>query len=198
MKQKYSQVYLKEKLDKLKNKLKRFNLSQRYYRDVSNKKEHDQINKVFKEFKGKVVLDVGCHIGYYSVLISSFADRVIGIDVSEQEIKRANYFRKIVGAGNTEFRSYSAFDLDDDFMQENKVNAVFFHKMSEPRKNKQIGLPETWSNEKYDKCFLLFKKHCNVIITNDKDRVETFYNIQGIKIEKFPSYRSNFLYVVKK
>jgi len=198
MKQKYSQVFLKEKLDKLRKKLGRYNLSQRYYRDTLNNKEHNQINNVFKNFKNKTVLDVGCHIGYYSVLISSFADNVIGIDVSEKEIKRANYFKKIIDSKNIEFKFYSAFDLDEEFMEKNKINAVFFHKMSEPRKNKKLRMKKTWSTDKFRKVFFLFEKYCDIIVCNDKEKIAFFLEKKGLNIEKFPSYRSNFLYVIKK
>ena len=178
--------------------MKRFNLSQRYYRNTSNKKEHDQINKVFKKFKNMTVLDVGCHIGYYSVLISSFANKVIGIDVSEKEIKRANYFKKIVNSENIEFIFYSVFDLDDKFMEDNKIDAVFFHKMSEPRKVKLKKLDNTWNEKKYKQAFNLFKKHCDVIICDDKKKIESYFKKDEVSIREYPSYRSNRMYVVKK
>ncbi len=197
MGQEYTQKKLRKSLDKLREKLGRFNLSQRYYRDTSNSKEHNQINKVFKKFKGKVVLDVGCHLGYYSVLISSFADKVIGIDISEAEIGRANYFKKVVGSQNTEFKLYSAFYLDDKFMEENKIDAIFFHKMSEPRISKQQGLPETWNDKKFKETFLLFEKHCKVIITNDRNRIEKLFKNSRFSVKKYPSYRHNHLYVIK-
>jgi len=197
MKQKYSQEYLKKKLDKLKRKLGRYNLSRRYYRDTSNKKERDQMDRVFRKFKNKNVLDVGCHIGYYALLISSFANNVLGIDVSEKEIKRANYFKKMVDSNNTKFIFYSAFDLNDEFMEQNKIDAVFFHKMSEPRKTKLEGTENTWSDEKYRKVFSLFEKYCDIIICNDKGKIEKYIRKTNVSIKEYPSYRHNYLYIAK-
>jgi len=193
MKNIYSQDYLKKSLNKLRKKVGRFNLSMRYYRDTSNVKEHSQMNRVFKKFRGKTVLDVGCHIGYYATMISFFAQEIIGIDINEKVIKKAYCFKEITRAKNIDFKVLSAFDLDDKFMFCNKINAVFIHK--------SVGDMDSnthWSIKEFEKTFSLFEKHCDIIICNDVKRIKTFFQKDGFSIDKFASYRHNSLYVIKK
>jgi len=193
MGKKYSQIYLRKCLNKLKKDKGRFNLSMRYYRDTKEKEVHNHMKKVFKQFREKTVLDVGCHIGYYGTVISSFADRVIGIDIDKKILDKANHFKKITGAQNIDFELISAFDLDDKFMEENGIDAVFIHK--------SVGDLESnthWSTEDFEKVFSLFKKHCDILICNDIKRVKKFFQKDGFPVQEFPSYRRNSLYVIKR
>lgn len=50
---------------------------------------------------GKTVLDLGCNTGYGSHILSSVAQKIIGVDVSEKAIKVA---RELYGPDNIEFQ----------------------------------------------------------------------------------------------
>ena len=193
MKQKYSQGELRSSLGKLRKKLGRFNLSLRYDRDTKNAKEHKQINKVFKKFGNKNVIDIGCHIGYYSTLISSFAESVVGIDIRDKSIKQANYFKEIMKVDNTEFKTKSAFDIDDNFMKNHNINAVFIHK--------SVGIEGTntyWSDENFEQVFSLLAKHCDTVVCNRVERIKDIFVKKGFSVKESPSYRSNIFYLIEK
>ena len=190
---KYSQLNLKKYLNKLKKETGRFNLSLRYYRDTNNVKEHNQILKVFKQFRNMNVLDVGCHIGYYATLISSFANKVVGIDIDKEVIKKAHKFKNITGATNAEFNVMSAFEVDIDFMKKNDLNAVFIHKT--------VGDSESnlhWPTEDFHNVFSLFEKHCDIIICNNIIRVKEFFKDKPFSIKESRSFRKNYLYTIKR
>lgn len=191
----YSQAELKKYLDKLKKQVKRFNLSMRYYRDTKNLKEYKQVNDVFKQFKGMNVLDVGCHIGYYALKISSFANSVISIDIDKEVIKKAEKFKTISGVKNVSFKVISAFDLDDNFMEKYNIDAVFIHKtVGDFDSNERYR----WPPEQFNKVFSLFKKHCDTVICNDTKIIKDFFEKEGFSVESYPSFRSNLLYVIKR
>jgi SAM-dependent methyltransferase len=193
MGQQYSQSLLNKNLNKLRNKYGRFNLSQRYYRDTENIQEHLQINNVLKHFNKKIVLDVGCHVGYYSVLISSFAKQVIGIDINNKALTKADYFIKLFDSNNIIFKYFSVFDIDDKFMTQNNVNAVFIHKTVG-----DVDSNQSWSQKNFNYVFLIFSKFCDTIICNDVKRIKEFFNNGYFSIQQFPSFRKNSLFLIKK
>ena len=145
------------------------------------------------EFRNMNVLDVGCHIGYYATLISSFANKVVGIDIDKEVIKKAHKFKNITGATNAEFNVMSAFEVDIDFMKKNDLNAVFIHKT--------VGDSESnlhWPTEDFHNVFSLFEKHCDIIICNNIIRVKEFFKDKPFSIKESRSFRKNYLYTIKR
>ncbi len=186
----YLQSDLKKFYDKVvKNRkmLHRLYMKQRYYNNLYNDKDYYNINKVFEKFKNKTVLDIGCHLGFYSILISSFADFIFGMDKNRVSIKDANYFKKVTRAKNTKFIQKSAFDLDDNFMKDNKINAIFIHKT--------YGY---WSIEDFEKVFSLLEKYCDIIVCNKEERVIKFFNRSEFIVKEYLFYKDNYVCVIEK
>ena len=105
-----------------------FMFKTRYYRHARTLKEYNRFNDAFTNFEGKNIIDIGTHIGYYAIVMSSYARSVLGIDILDRSIKSANKFKNIVGAKNTSFMLMSAFDLNEKFFEKYKINAMFNHK----------------------------------------------------------------------
>lgn len=192
---KYTQSNLKKYLDKLRKKAGRFNLSLRYYRDTKNLKEFNNVNKVLKKFDSKNVLDVGCHIGYYAIKISEFSNKVVGIDIDEEIIKKANKFKEISKAKNFHPILYSAFDLDDEFMETNGINAVFIHKTVGDFDSKDEF---KWKKTDFIRVFSLFAKYCDIVVCNDTEIIKDFFSKKGFTISKKHSFKHNYLYIIQK
>lgn len=57
----------------------------------------------FERLRGKVVLDIGCHIGVWSIFLSHVASRVIGVDRKAALIPKAEKLRDALGVSNIEF-----------------------------------------------------------------------------------------------
>jgi SAM-dependent methyltransferase len=60
---------------------------------------------------GGTLLDLGCGIGRFSFAFSELFDRVIGVDVSEEMIRRANTLKDERGLVNVEFHRNGGADL---------------------------------------------------------------------------------------
>jgi ubiquinone/menaquinone biosynthesis C-methylase UbiE len=59
----------------------------------------------------KTILDIGCGVGVFTYELSSIADRIVGIDISEKSIRLANKHCK---APNMEYKKVSFEDLEID------------------------------------------------------------------------------------
>ena len=56
-------------------------------------------------YRGKTVIDVGCGDGYFSnKFASAGASTVLGVDLDETRIEKANFARKFYGIQNADFR----------------------------------------------------------------------------------------------
>ena len=95
--------------------------------------------------------------------------------------------------GNTEFKAYSAFDVDDDFMKSHNINAVFIHKSVGTK-----GVDTYWSEENFERVFSVLAKYCDIVICNKVDRIEKFFEDKTFSIKEYPSYRSNIFSVIEK
>ena len=82
--------------------------------DGSNIKKWKRITKIINEkhFKDKTVLDIGCSDGYFSIMSSKFAKKVIGIDLDFSRIKKAEFIKTYLKLKNCNFfhKSIDAFD----------------------------------------------------------------------------------------
>ena len=67
----------------------------------------------FEILRGKVVLDLGCHIGVWSIFLSHVASRVIGVDRKGALITKANKLRDALGVSNVEFVQGDVWSLQD-------------------------------------------------------------------------------------
>lgn len=57
------------------------------------------------------VVDLGCGIGRFAFAFAELFDRVIGVDISEEMIQKANALRQERGCGNVEFYCNDGSDL---------------------------------------------------------------------------------------
>ena len=163
----------------------------RYETIIKNKIFYNRMNDVFKEFKNKNVLDIGCHIGFFDMLISPFANRVIGIDIVSDSIKKAQYLRNMMGIQNTEFLVKDIFKIDDIFIKKYDIDALFCHAVFG-----NLFLQQGWEDGKKNS-FLKLSKVCDIAISNGSS-LEEFYDKSNITAQKFPSYYKNNLYIIKK
>jgi len=86
-------------------------------------------DSAFSEFQGMGVLDVGCHMGFYSLFLSNYATSVIGLDINAALISEAeDILRRVAGADNVEFMAASVRDLNAEFFRDNAIEGVFIHK----------------------------------------------------------------------
>lgn len=63
-------------------------------------------------------VDVGCHEGYFSFQIADKVDSVVGLDVREQSVEKADLIRKIKQVKNVAFKTGSCYDLSEFADQE--------------------------------------------------------------------------------
>jgi SAM-dependent methyltransferase len=70
-----------------------------------------------------VVLDLGCGIGRLSFACAELFDKVIGIDVSEEMVNKANELKKQFGFGNVEFFCNNGRDIN--FISTNSCDLGF-------------------------------------------------------------------------
>ena len=189
-KQEYSMAFLNKSLRKLQQKGS-FMFKTRYYRHSETSKEYDRFNKAFRNFENKNVIDIGTHIGYYATVISSYSNSVLGIDISKRSIKQANLFKAIVKAKNTSFIRMSAFDLNEEFFQKHKIDALFNHKT--------IGKTK-FNTKRFNKLMKLCEKYCDVIITDKIERIKNFFadNTNFEEAIEVRSYIGNRLYIIKR
>lgn len=105
--------------------------SKRIRTTLNDKNIYNIYETIFKMFINKNVLDIGCNMGHFSVLISNFANKVYGIDISENNIKIANELKRKLDTDNKlQFELISAFDINIDFINNKQVNAIFLYKVS--------------------------------------------------------------------
>lgn len=91
-------------------------------------KLYPMYHKAFSEFQGIGVLDVGCHIGFYSLFLSNYSPLVIGLDISTDHISEAEDIRRRAGVDNVKFMAASVLDLNAEFFRDNSIEGVFIHK----------------------------------------------------------------------
>ena len=84
--------------------------------DGSNIKKWERIIKIISEkhFTDKTVLDIGCSDGYFSIMSSKFARKVVGIDLDFSRIKKAEFIKTYLKLKNCNFfhKSIDAFDKE--------------------------------------------------------------------------------------
>lgn len=66
--------------------------------------------------QGRVVLDVGCNEGYFSLALAQMGARVIGIDADPNRIEKARFVRQVLGAENLRFECMNIYS--DEFLSE--------------------------------------------------------------------------------
>ena len=90
----------------------------------------DYYCEAFEYFKGLNVLDVGCFSGFYSFLISDYANKVIGIDIQEDTIAFADILSYRLNSGNVEFelKSFSEF-FNESYHIKYNINGLLLHKV---------------------------------------------------------------------
>lgn len=121
--------------------------------------------------KGSVVLDVGCGNGVITRSLGSLGFKVLGIDVSERAIERANLLNKFP---NVNFKVISAEQLNSEG---NKYDAVICSEVLEHLQNPELLL-NTLYQSLTDKGFLI------VTVPNGKGPRETFVTKPVISLQK--------------
>jgi len=86
-----------------------------------DKVETDLAFKLFTPKKGMKILDVGCGTGNFSIKLAKLGCNVIGIDISEEMLKRAKEKAKAEGL-EIEFKKMDIYSLDFD---NNTFDGVF-------------------------------------------------------------------------
>jgi len=90
----------------------------------------DYYCEAFEYFKGLNVLDVGCFSGFYSFLISDYANKVIGIDIQEDTIAFADILSYRLNPGNVEFDLKRFFQfVQEGYITKLNINGLFLHKV---------------------------------------------------------------------
>ena len=62
------------------------------------------------ELKGKHVLDIGCSEGIYSFYMAEQGAKVMGVDIDEKRIRKANFIKKCLGFRNVQFETGNVLD----------------------------------------------------------------------------------------
>lgn len=135
--------------------------------------------QVFQKFQGKYVLDIGCHVGFYSFYISNYAFSVMGIDWSRDLIKVANTAKKKLGVKNVEFVCASIFDLDSFFIESHNINAVFMHKTG----------GDFSSEQRRDLTRLIVKCRILTIVTNISENNASNDMLNDVVSDYYPGYK---------
>lgn len=76
-----------------------------------NSGEAEFDSKILETTAGKVVADVGCGIGEFTLRIAERAREVVGVDFSEEAICRAEKNLNRIGKRNCKFRQGNANEL---------------------------------------------------------------------------------------
>lgn len=86
-----------------------------------DKVETDLAFRLFTPKRGMKVLDVGCGTGNFSIKLAKMGCKVVGIDVSEEMLKKAREKVKAEGL-DIEFHEMDIYDLN---FEDNSFDAVF-------------------------------------------------------------------------
>jgi ubiquinone biosynthesis O-methyltransferase len=86
-----------------------------------DKVETDLAFRLFKPEKGMKILDIGCGTGNFSIKLAKMGCEVVGIDVSEEMLKKAEGKAKLEGL-DIEFHKMDVYDLD---FEDKSFDAVF-------------------------------------------------------------------------
>lgn len=102
----------------------------RFGRVAKTPQMRDLFCKFFNDiFRGRVVLDVGCYLGYFSHLILDSAERVVGVDVDRKYIHTANLLRELLQTeSRAAFHCTPIAGFIDDDVRRHGVDACFIHK----------------------------------------------------------------------
>ena len=97
----------------------------RISKDPGKRNKHISIAKYTK---GRTVLDIGCSVGAFSLLMSKYAHQVIGIDVSAPAITTARQAAKKMNITNANFRVLDFWSLTPEMLKDWKIDTIFTHK----------------------------------------------------------------------
>ena len=123
--------------------------------------------------------------------MSSYANSVLGIDISKRSIIAADRFKKIVKSKNTSFIQMSAYKLNEKFFKKYKINAMFNHKTIGKKK---------FPTSRFIKIMDLCYKYCDVVITDKIPRIKDYFAEKPEFEEALEvrSYKGNRLYIIKR
>ena len=79
----------------------------------------DAVEKELKEEKAKVIFDLFCGVGTFTIPASKYADKVYGVEINPYAVQDANHNRKINNAGNVFFRQTSASEAISFMIKKN-------------------------------------------------------------------------------
>lgn len=103
---------------------------------AKNLKKWERLSPFIKkiDLKGKRALDVGCSDGYYSFEISKLGvEEIVGIDLNEKRLKKANFIKDVLSIENTRFEKKSIQEIDQ---KEGKFSIAiclgFLHRYPDP------------------------------------------------------------------
>ena len=79
------------------------------------------------------VLDMACNHGYFAVEAAFHgARKVVGVDLREQNIAKANFLKTYFGTQNVEFRVQNVYDLDSSETFDVVYNLGLFYHVTDP------------------------------------------------------------------
>lgn len=146
-------------------------IAQKLYQSVS---EH------LKNKESKNILDLYCGVGAFSLYVSPFATKVVGVEISKEAIDFANENKKINKISNIEF---SALDVNN-FLKNNSINFDTII-VNPPRRG--LGAENIELILKFNAETLIYSS-CNVqSLKSDWDLLKKYYKVDTAQIfDMFP------------
>ena len=91
----------------------------------------ERVKKVFEKYpiKDKIILDVGCSDGYFSIMASEMAAIVDGIEPDLQRIEKANFAKIFFDKKNVDFSLTDIYDFKTDEKYHMSFALGFLHRV---------------------------------------------------------------------
>ncbi len=162
-------------------------------------------------FTNKNILDVGCSDGFFSLKASQFANNVIGIDLDESRIKKANFIKSHFELKNCNFYNKVLMDFENEqfdiclllglihrlpdpisfLTQISKISdeVVIEYKCYKSKKNLAFYGGDQKKSNKFNRLYFLFSPTClESILKNLGFKIVAFEKLSFLNKLKFPRH----------
>ncbi len=100
----------------------------RYKKISRNVVSREKYISIAQYAEGRRVLDIGCSVGFFSLLMSQYATHVIGIDISSHGVGIAQKASELLQITNVDFRVMDFFSITPKLLRKWKIDTIFTHK----------------------------------------------------------------------